>query len=87
VHPLAVLVVFVAQRLLWVAVLALALWLAATLAARIALRPDPASWTLPVVDAPGSAAQEARRRGPDQGHDHDGRCMVGRLDQQGTAGK
>jgi diacylglycerol kinase family enzyme len=54
--PLAVLVVFVGQRLLWVALLALALWAAATLAARTALRPDPAAWSLPVVDAP-----EARR--------------------------
>jgi diacylglycerol kinase family enzyme len=50
--PLAVLVAFVAQRLLWVALLALALWAAATLAARAALRPDPSAWVLPVIDAP-----------------------------------
>jgi diacylglycerol kinase family enzyme len=50
--PLAVLVVFVAQRLLWVALLALALWAAATLAARVALRADRSASALPVVDAP-----------------------------------
>jgi diacylglycerol kinase family enzyme len=50
--PLAVLVLFIAQRLLWVAVLALALWAAATLAARAALRPDRSAWALPVTDAP-----------------------------------
>jgi diacylglycerol kinase family enzyme len=50
--PLAVLGVFVAQRLLWVALLALALWAAATLAARAALRADRAAWSLPVTDAP-----------------------------------
>jgi diacylglycerol kinase family enzyme len=50
--PLAVLVVFVAQRLLWVALLALAIWVVATLAARAALRPDPSVWAWPVVDAP-----------------------------------
>jgi diacylglycerol kinase family enzyme len=50
--PVAVLVVFVTQRLLWVALLALALWAAATLVARAALRPDPSDWAMPVVDAP-----------------------------------
>jgi diacylglycerol kinase family enzyme len=50
--PVAVLVVFVAQRLLWVALLALVLWAAATLVARAALRPDPSVWAMPVVDAP-----------------------------------
>ncbi|CCH88238.1 Diacylglycerol kinase [Modestobacter italicus] len=50
--PLAVLVLFVAQRLLWVALLALALWAVAVLAGRAALRPDHAAWSLPVVDAP-----------------------------------
>jgi diacylglycerol kinase family enzyme len=50
--PLAVLVALVAQRLLWVALLALALWAAATLAAGAALRPDRSAWVLPVIDAP-----------------------------------
>jgi diacylglycerol kinase family enzyme len=50
--PLAVLVVFVANRLLWVALVALALWSAATMAARAALRPDRSAWALPVMDAP-----------------------------------
>jgi diacylglycerol kinase family enzyme len=50
--PLAVLVVFVTQRLLWVALLALALWVAATFAARAALRPERSAWSLPVSDAP-----------------------------------
>jgi diacylglycerol kinase family enzyme len=50
--PLVVLGVFVAQRLLWVAVLAAVLWGLAILAARTALRPDPSAWALPVVDAP-----------------------------------
>jgi diacylglycerol kinase family enzyme len=51
--PVAVLVVFVAARLLWVAVVAAGLLGAAVLAARTALRPDRSTWTLPVVDAPG----------------------------------
>ena len=51
--PVAVLVVFVAARLLWVAVVAAGLLGAAVLAARTALRPDRSAWTLPVVDAPG----------------------------------
>lgn len=50
--PLAVLVLFVVQDLLWVAVLAAALLAAAVLAARTALRPDASAWELPVVDAP-----------------------------------
>src|SRR4051794_3014161 len=50
--PLAALVVFVTHRLLWVALLALALWIAATLAARAALRPERSAWSLPVQDAP-----------------------------------
>jgi diacylglycerol kinase family enzyme len=50
--PLAVLGIFVVQRLLWVAVLALVLLGLAILAARTALRPDPSAWALPVVDVP-----------------------------------
>jgi diacylglycerol kinase family enzyme len=50
--PLGMLGVFVVQRLLWVAVLAVVLWGLAVLAARTALRPDPSAWALPVVDAP-----------------------------------
>ena len=50
--PVAVLVVFVAARLLWVAVLAAVLLGAAVLAARTAMRPDRSEWVLPVVDAP-----------------------------------
>jgi diacylglycerol kinase family enzyme len=50
--PVAVLVTFVAARLLWVAVLAAVLLAAAVLAARTAMRPDRSEWTLPVVDAP-----------------------------------
>ena len=48
--PLAVLVVFAAHRLLWVAALGAALLFAAVAAGRTALRPDPAEWTLPVHD-------------------------------------
>jgi diacylglycerol kinase family enzyme len=51
--PVAVLVVFVAAQLLWVAVVAAGLLGAAVLAARTALRPDRSAWTLPVVDTPG----------------------------------
>ncbi|MGZ4641350.1 MAG: diacylglycerol/lipid kinase family protein [Blastococcus sp.] len=50
--PLAVIVIFAANRLLWVAVLAAVLLAAAVLAARTALAPDRSQWTLPVVDAP-----------------------------------
>jgi diacylglycerol kinase family enzyme len=50
--PLAVLAIFVVQRLLWVAVLTLVLLGLAILAARTALRPDPSAWALPVVDVP-----------------------------------
>ena len=50
--PVALIVLFVAQRLLWVAVLAVVLLAAAVLAARTALRPDPSEWQLRVVDAP-----------------------------------
>jgi len=47
-----VLVLFVVERLLWVAVLAVVLLGAAVLAARTALRPDSSAWELPVVDVP-----------------------------------
>jgi diacylglycerol kinase family enzyme len=50
--PVAVLVVFVADRLLWVAVLAAALLVAASVAAHAALRPDRSQWALAVVEAP-----------------------------------
>jgi diacylglycerol kinase family enzyme len=50
--PLAVLVVFAAHRLLWVALLAAGLMAAAVTAARTALRPDRSEWTMPVTDAP-----------------------------------
>jgi|tagenome__1003787_1003787.scaffolds.fasta_scaffold20973673_3 diacylglycerol kinase family enzyme len=50
--PVAVVVVFIAQHLLWVAVLAVVLFGAAVLAARTALRPDRSAWELPVVDVP-----------------------------------
>lgn len=49
--PLALLVVFVSARLLWVAVAAAGLLAAAVLSARMALRPDRSAWVLPVVDA------------------------------------
>jgi diacylglycerol kinase family enzyme len=49
--PVAVLVVFAVNRLLWVAVVAAVLLGAAVLAARTALRPDRSAWELPVVDA------------------------------------
>ncbi|GAB3308132.1 hypothetical protein GCM10027451_16860 [Geodermatophilus aquaeductus] len=49
--PVAVLVLFVVEGLLWVALLAAALLAAAVLAARTALRPDRSAWELPVVDA------------------------------------
>jgi len=50
--PLAVLGLFVAAELLWVAVVAAGLLAAAVLTARIALSPDRSTWVLPVVDAP-----------------------------------
>jgi hypothetical protein len=50
--PVAVLVVFAADRLLWVAVLAGGLLLAGTAAAHGALRPDPADWVLRTAEAP-----------------------------------
>jgi diacylglycerol kinase family enzyme len=50
--PLAVLVVFAANRLLWVALLAAALMAAAVTAGRTALRPDRSEWSMPVTDAP-----------------------------------
>jgi len=50
--PLSVLVVFAADRLLWVAITAAALLVAGNVAAHAALRPDPSEWALPVVDVP-----------------------------------
>jgi len=50
--PVAVLVAFAADRLLWVALVAAGTAAAALEAARRALRPDPDAWTLPVHDAP-----------------------------------
>jgi len=50
--PLAVIVIFAVNRLLWVAVVAAVLLGAAVLAARTALRPNRSEWALPVVDAP-----------------------------------
>jgi diacylglycerol kinase family enzyme len=50
--PVALIVVFIGQRLLWVAVLSVVLLGAAVLAARTALRPDRSAWELPVVDVP-----------------------------------
>jgi diacylglycerol kinase family enzyme len=50
--PVAVLVVFAANRLLWLALLAAALLAAAVAAGRTALRPDRSEWALPVTDAP-----------------------------------
>src|SRR4051794_5782552 len=50
--PVAVLVVFAANRLLWVALLAAALIGAAVTAGRTALRPDRSEWSMPVTDAP-----------------------------------
>jgi diacylglycerol kinase family enzyme len=52
VAPLSVLVVFVIEGLLWVALVAAVLLGASVLAARTALRPDRSAWTMPVVDAP-----------------------------------
>ncbi|MGY1695623.1 MULTISPECIES: diacylglycerol/lipid kinase family protein [unclassified Geodermatophilus] len=50
--PVAVLVLFATERLLWVAVLAAVLLAAAVAAARAALRPDRSRWTMQVADAP-----------------------------------
>ena len=50
--PVAVLVVFVANRLLWEAVLAAALLAAGIAAARVALRPDRSEWVLRTAEAP-----------------------------------
>jgi diacylglycerol kinase family enzyme len=50
--PLAVIVVFAANRLLWVALLAAGVMAAAVTAGRTALRPDRSEWALPVSDAP-----------------------------------
>jgi len=50
--PVAVLVVFAANRLLWVALLAAGLLAAAVTAGRAALRPDRSEWAMPVTDAP-----------------------------------
>jgi diacylglycerol kinase family enzyme len=50
--PLAVIVIFAVNRLLWVAVVAAGLMAAAVGAARTALRPDRSQWVLPVVDTP-----------------------------------
>jgi len=50
--PVAVLVVFAADRLLWVAVLAAVVLAAGIAAAHSALRPDPSEWALRTVDTP-----------------------------------
>jgi diacylglycerol kinase family enzyme len=49
--PVAVLAVFVANRLLWVAVLAAALLAAGIAAAQVALRPDRSAWVLRTAEA------------------------------------
>ncbi|HET6394590.1 MAG TPA: diacylglycerol kinase family protein [Blastococcus sp.] len=50
--PMAVLVLFVTARLLWVGIAAVVLLGAAVLAARTALRPERSAWDLPVADVP-----------------------------------
>jgi diacylglycerol kinase family enzyme len=50
--PLAVLVVFAVDRLLWVALLAAAMWAFALAAGRTALHPDPSGWGPAVSDVP-----------------------------------
>jgi diacylglycerol kinase family enzyme len=50
--PVAVLAVFVANRLLWVAVAAAGILAAAIVAAHAALRPDRSEWVLKAADAP-----------------------------------
>jgi diacylglycerol kinase family enzyme len=50
--PVAVILVFAADRLLWVAVVATAMLATGIVAARIALRPDPSEWVLKVQAVP-----------------------------------
>jgi diacylglycerol kinase family enzyme len=50
--PVAILVVFVADRLLWVAVLAAVILAAGLAAAHTALRPERSEWALRTVDTP-----------------------------------
>jgi diacylglycerol kinase family enzyme len=50
--PVVLVVAFVAEGLLWVALVGLALWGAAVGAARLALAPRREEWELPVVDVP-----------------------------------
>jgi diacylglycerol kinase family enzyme len=50
--PVAVLILFAANQLLWVAVIAGALMIAGVATARLALAPARSSWTLPVAPAP-----------------------------------
>lgn len=45
--PVAVIVIFALQGILWVALASAAAWLLAGLAARAALAPDPADWRMP----------------------------------------
>jgi diacylglycerol kinase family enzyme len=50
--PVAVLALFITAGLLWVDLVVAVMLSAAVLAARTALRPEPSTWVLPVVDAP-----------------------------------
>ena len=50
--PVAALILFAANGLLWVAVVAGALLIAGVAAARLALAPERSRWTLPVAPAP-----------------------------------
>ena len=50
--PVGVIGVFVADRLLWVGVVAGGMWIAGIGAAHAALRPDPKEWVLKVQEAP-----------------------------------
>jgi diacylglycerol kinase family enzyme len=50
--PVAVLALFVADRLLWVAVVAAGMLAAGIAAAHAALRPDPSDWVLGVAETP-----------------------------------
>jgi diacylglycerol kinase family enzyme len=77
--PLAVLVVFAVNRLLWVALVAAALLFAAVAAGRTALRPDPAEWTLPVHEV-APALRPFLVMNP-----HSGGGKVGRFDLQQRA--